>query len=107
MRGDIYRLRAPRDQAGHEQDGPRYAVIVQTDAIMLNTVVVAPTSTRAAKRDNFRPEIDMDGTRTRVLVDQTGAVDIQHRLGDFAGRLSADEMARIDEALRYVMGVPR
>jgi hypothetical protein len=36
---------------------------------MLYTLIVAPTST-SAQAAIFRPEIEMDGTRTRVLIDQ-------------------------------------
>lgn len=104
MRGDIYRLRAPRDTAGHEQRGPRYAVVVQSDHLPLSTWLVAPTST-GRRGASFRPEIEFNGQRTRVMVEQTGAVDPQVRLGDFAGRLSPDEMRAVDDALLDVLGL--
>ena len=47
MRGDLYRLRPATDAAGHEQRGPRYAVAIQSDAVLLSTLIVAPTSTSA------------------------------------------------------------
>ena len=66
-RGDVFRLRLGRRQ-GHEQSGARYGVIVQSDALMrLSTVLIAPTST-AARAASFRPEIEIDGNVTRVLV---------------------------------------
>jgi mRNA interferase MazF len=43
----------------------------------------------------------MDGVRARVVVDQMTCVDVG-RLGDFAGRLSAEEMGELDAALRLV-----
>ncbi len=46
----------------------------------------------------------MDGTSTRVLIEQTMAVDPQ-RLGDFAGRLDTEEMAAIDDALKLVLAL--
>jgi mRNA interferase MazF len=52
----------------------------------------------------FRPEIEMDGTRTRVLVDQMRAVD-GGRLGAFAGRLDASEIGEVDRAVRLMLGV--
>jgi mRNA interferase MazF len=73
VRGDLYRLRPAKDAAGHEQCGPRYAVAVQSDAVLLSTLVVAPTST-SAQPAILRPEIEMDGTRTLVLVDHMRAV---------------------------------
>jgi mRNA interferase MazF len=103
VRGDLYRLRQAKDTTGHEQRGPRYAVAIQSDQILLSTLIVAPTST-SAQPAVFRPEIEMDGTRTRVLVDQMRAVDAS-RLGDFAGRLDAIETGEIDRAVRLILGV--
>jgi mRNA interferase MazF len=43
VRGDLYRLRAPRNATGHEQQGARYAVVLQSDAMAaLSTWIVAP-----------------------------------------------------------------
>ena len=105
MRGDLYRLRPPRDARGHEQQGRRYAVVLQADELAaLSTWVVAPTSTSAPAR-SFRPEIDVDGKPTRVVLDQMTAVDHTVRLGEFAGRLSADELFEVDRATRLVFGL--
>ena len=57
---------------GHEQHGDRLGVVVQA------------------------------GDRTRVLVEQLGAVDAT-RLGDLAGHLSSEELWGIDEALLTVL----
>lgn len=103
VRGDVYRLVAPRNTRGHEQRGARYAVVVQSDLLPLSTWLVAPTST-SARPAEFRPEIDLDGTTTRVLTDQTTAVDPQ-RLGEFAGRLSAGELADVSAALVTMFGL--
>jgi len=103
VRGDLFRLRPGKDSAGHEQRGPRYAVAIQSDGILLSTLIVAPTST-SAQEAIFRPEIELDGTRTRVLVDQMRAVDAS-RLGDFAGRLDSMEMGEVDRAVRLMLGV--
>ena len=104
MRGDLYRLKAPEDARGHEQTGGRYAVVVQSDDLPLSTWIIAPTSTgrRAA---SFRPEITIAGTTTRVLVEQLTVVDPQQRLGEFAGRLSSDELRAVDEALLAVLAL--
>lgn len=103
MRGDVYRLRAPKDADGHEQRVHRYCIVVQSNRLVLSTVLVAPTSTQAAPA-MFRPEIEMDGVKTRVLVEQIRAVD-HSRLGDFAGRLEIDEMADVDVAIRGIFGL--
>ncbi|MFT4137087.1 type II toxin-antitoxin system PemK/MazF family toxin [Microbacterium sp.] len=104
MRGDVYRLKAPRDAQGHEQSGPRYAVVVQSDDLPLSTWIVAPTST-GRRPASFRPEIEIDGVSTRVLIEQMTAVDPERRLGEFAGRLSSAELAAVDHALRGVLAL--
>ncbi len=102
-RGDIFALRLPKG-VGHEQGGRRFGFVVQSDAFLPRSVVlVAPTST-SAKSASFRPEIDVDGTSTRVLVEQIGAVDVQ-RLGDLAGHLSPEEQWGVDAALLTVLGL--
>jgi mRNA interferase MazF len=101
-RGEVFRVRLPG--RGREQRGPRYGVIVQADELMaLSTVVVAPTS-RSAAPATFRPEVEVAGERTRILVEQLRAVDLE-RLGDFAGRLTARELRAVDAALELVLGL--
>jgi mRNA interferase MazF len=77
-------------------------VIVHADELLgLSTAIVAPTS-RSAAAATFRPEIDLASERTRVLVEQLRAVDVD-RLGKFAGRLNAREQQAVDEALTLVL----
>ena len=102
MRGEVYRLRSPRDSRGHEQSGSRFGVVVQSDALVLSTWLVAPTSTSALAA-SFRPEVEVLGRRTQVLAEQTAAVD-PLRLGDNVGRLTNDEMRQVDAAFRLVLG---
>jgi mRNA interferase MazF len=104
VRGDLYRLKAPQDPRGHEQAGPRFAVVVQSDDLPLSTWVVAPTST-GRREASFRPEIEINGTKTRVMVEQMAVVDPQVRLGEFAGRLDAAELRAVDAALLAVLGL--
>jgi mRNA interferase MazF len=104
VRGEVFRLSQPRDARGREQRGARYAVIVQTDELLnLSTVLVSPTST-SARPATFRPVIELEGTETRVVVEQTIVVDPQ-RLGRSAGRLDAGEMRAVDGALALVFGI--
>ncbi|MDR2348347.1 MAG: type II toxin-antitoxin system PemK/MazF family toxin [Bifidobacteriaceae bacterium] len=104
MRGDIWELRAPRDAQGHEQKGRRYAVEVQSDDLLLSTKLVAPTSS-SARPASFRPETAISGIKTSIMVEQTGVVDPETRLGGLVGRLDADELAAVDQALRTVLGL--
>jgi mRNA interferase MazF len=104
VRGEVFRLPSLRAARGREQRGARYAVVVQADEFMaLSTTLVAPTSTSASAA-TFRPTIELDRTETRVLVEQTTVVDPQ-RLGRSAGRLGADELRAVDDALALVLGL--
>jgi mRNA interferase MazF len=69
----------------------------------LSTTLVAPTS-MSARPATFRPTISLDEAETRILVEQTTVVDPE-RLGRSAGRLDADELRAVDEALALVFGL--
>ena len=102
-RGDIFALRLPKG-VGHEQQGKRYGVVVQSDALLPRSVVlIAPTST-SARSASFRPEIEIGGLETRVLVEQMGAVDVG-RLGELTGHLSSEEQWGVDAAILTVLGL--
>jgi mRNA interferase MazF len=103
VRGDVFALRSPRGRIGHEQAGARFAVVVQSDALPLSTWLVAPTST-SARPATFRPEVEIEGSPTRVLTEQTAAVDPQ-RLGEHVGHLSYAELQQVDAALRLVLSL--
>jgi mRNA interferase MazF len=104
VRGEVFRLPGPRGARGREQRGTRYAVVVQADELLgLSTVLVAPTSTSATAA-TFRPTITLGQGETRVLAEQTTAVDAR-RLGASAGRLEAGELAAVDAALALVLGL--
>ena len=102
-RGEVYELRPPR-ASGHEQQGRRLGVIVQSDALLPRSVVlIAPTS-ESARQASFRPEIQIEDEVTRVLVEQLGAVDVKG-LGQQVGMASPEEMWGVDESLLTVLGL--
>jgi mRNA interferase MazF len=104
VRGEVFRLPAPRGARGREQRGARYAVVVQADEFLgLSTVLVAPTST-SARPASFRPLVELADGETRVLPEQTTVVDPQ-RLGPSAGRLDAAEIRAVDAALSLLLGI--
>lgn len=104
MRGDIHRLRIPPNTRGHEQRGVRYGVVLQADDFeLLSTCIVAPTST-SARPASFRPEIEVNGQPTRLLVEQARAVD-RSRLGEAIGHLSFDELRTVEAALRLMLAL--
>ena len=103
IRGEIYRVRPPRG-TGHKQQGQRFGVVVQANELLPRSVVlIAPTS-RSARPASFRPEVDVAGQPTRVLVEQVGAVD-SSRIGELVGMVTPEEAWGIDEALRTVLGL--
>jgi mRNA interferase MazF len=101
VRGEVFRLHTPRRTHGHEQSGSRFAIVVQSDQLPLSTWLVAPTST-SARAASFRPEVEIDGRVTRVLAEQTAAID-PGRLGASVGYLTFDDMRRIDADMRIVL----
>ena len=104
VRGEVFRVKAPRNARGREQRGARLGVIVQADELLaLSTVLVAPTS-RSAQPSVVRPAIEVGGEMSRVMVEQTTAMD-HGRLGPSVGRLSAPELRSVDEALTLVLGL--
>lgn len=104
VRGELFRLRLPRGARGSEQRRARYAVVVQADELLaLSTVLVSPTSASAPPR-SFRPTIEIGGTPTRILVEQTTAIS-PDRLGQSVGRLNVSELRDLDAALALVLGL--
>ncbi|CAN5218791.1 hypothetical protein BH09ACT2_BH09ACT2_21890 [soil metagenome] len=75
--------------------------MVQSDDLLLSTLLVAPTS-RSALARVFRPTVVIEGEETQVLIEQTTAV-APERLGELVGHLSRTELEEIDDALRLVL----
>lgn len=101
MRGDVHHVRLAGQ--GHEQQGLRYAVVVQASSFDLSTTLVCPTST-SARSGVLHPTVvwDSDGTSTQVLTEQLRAVD-NGILGPMVGHLLRDDMERIDEAIEMIL----
>lgn len=104
VRGDVYELKAPKNARGHEQAGPRLAVVLQSTDLPLSTVIVAPTSTGRMPR-TFRPAVIINGRETAVMIEAMTAIDPTHRLGPRVGRLTYDELRTIDGTIRTVLDV--
>lgn len=103
LRGDVHRLGLPKG-SGHEQHGDRFAVVVQADEFLPRSVVIVAPTSRSARSATFRPEAEIEGETTRVLVEQLGAVDVR-RLGEVVGHLTPEELWGLDEALLAVLGL--
>jgi mRNA interferase MazF len=103
LRGDVYRFKLPKG-VGHQQHGDRFGVVLQADELLPRSVVIVAPTSLSARPASFRPEIEVGGTTTRVLVEQVGAVDVG-RLGRRVGHLSTEELWSVDEALMTVLGL--
>ena len=111
-RGDIYR--ADLDPVlGSEQGGVRPVLIVQNDSGNLTspTVIVAPLTSRSKKK-TLRTHVTVDPPEgglsrpSQVLCEQVRTLE-KSRLSLYLGRLSADTLRRVDEALEQALGTRR
>ena len=101
VRGDVRAIVFPQ-RRGRVQHGRRYAVVVQSDDLLvLSTIVVCPTSTSTPPA-SFHPEIEIDDQTTRVMCEMVGAVDAT-ALGEHVGHLTLDEMHAVDDALELIL----
>ena len=103
QRGEVFRFKIPKG-LGHEQHGVRYGIVVQADEFLPRSVVIVAPTSRSARQASFRPQVEVEGETTVVLVEQLGAVDVQ-RLGKRAGQLRVEEMWSVDEALATYLGL--
>ncbi len=103
FRGAIYEIKPAKNATGHEQQGRRYGVVIQSDAFACSTVTVALTSTSAGAAV-YRPEIEFLKAKSRILTDQVFSID-HGRLGDFMGALDPEEMDALDRALLLKFGL--
>lgn len=78
-------------------------MIIQSDRFACSTVTVALTSTSAGAA-SYRPEIELEGRKTRILTDQIFSVS-PDRFGEFAGSLDRSEFADLDRALLLKFGL--
>jgi len=88
IRGGIYQIDLGHPR-GHEQGGKRYGVVVSPTDIGLSVVTVVPTS-RSAQPSVVRPEVEVLGETTRLLVEQIRSIDDRY-VRDMVGLLSPDD----------------
>lgn len=105
-RGDVVAVAASGDYGK-----PRPAVIVQTDALPAKhaSVVVCQMTSDLIDAPDFRVTIDPDeqnGLRTRSQIMADKPVTIRReRVGRRLGSLEAQDLARLDVAIAFVMGL--
>ena len=103
IRGAVYRIDLGRPR-GHEQAGRRLGLVVSPSDSPLSVVTVIPTSTSAGPSIH-RPELEIEGRPTRLLVDQIRSVDTDYVVGDPVDYLNRAELAEVELALAHYLGV--
>lgn len=105
-RGDVVTVAAAGDYGK-----PRPAVVVQTDAFPEKhaSVVVCQMTSEVFDAPDFRVTVDPSGAnglrvRSQVMTDKPVTVR-RERVGQTIGRLSADDVRRLNAALAFVMGL--
>lgn len=102
IRGAVYRIDLGRPR-GHEQGGKRLGLVVSPSDSPLSVATVIPTSTSAGPSIH-RPELEIAGRSTRMLVDQVRSIDINYVVGDPVDYLTRDQLAEVELALTHYLG---
>ncbi len=110
-RGDIHIVDFP-DVGGHVIRGPHPGVVVQTDRMNRSTTVVVVPLTSAAKAASFEPRflVQISGRASGLPRDGWAKCDQPMTiptflLGPKAGRLNPEAIDRVDDALRFALGL--
>lgn len=105
-RGDVIVVAASGDYGK-----PRPAVIVQTDAFpdIHASMIICQLTTGLADGVEFRVTVEpteMNGLRekSQIMVDKPVTVR-RERIGKVIGRLTVEEIVRLDGAVAFVMGL--
>ncbi|WP_218132586.1 type II toxin-antitoxin system PemK/MazF family toxin [Paramicrobacterium humi] len=103
IRGAVYRVDLGRPRS-HEQGGKRLGLVLSPSDSPLSVVTVVPTSTSAGP-SLHRPECDVAGRLTRMLVDQISSIDVDYVVGDPVDYLTRDQLGEIELAVAHYLGV--
>jgi len=106
-RGDVFAVNFGT-RTGHEQEGLRPAIVVQSDLYGdLSTLWVIPTSTSAYPDVDFHVPVTIRGQRTLALIEQLTTIDKTRRIKpeNYLGHLTAEEMEEISDMMRIFGGL--
>jgi mRNA interferase MazF len=103
IRGAVYRVDLGRPRS-HEQGGRRLGLVLSPSNSPLSVVTVAPTSTSAGPSIH-RPELDISGRPTRLLVDQIRSIDVDYVVGDPVDFLTREQLWDVELAVAHYLGV--
>lgn len=104
IRGAVYRVDLGDAKRGHEQRGKRFGLVLSPTSMPWSVVTIVPTSTAAAPAV-FRPAAEINGQRTRFLVDQMRSIDVDYLIGDPVHYLERDELAAVEDAVSRYLGL--
>lgn len=111
-RGDVFYLDLPEQGAAtHVQLGDRPGVIVQSDAVSgaVQTYVIVPTTKNLKRRFLptcvFLPKVVTGLPYDSVAMAHQIRVVDRLQLGEFKGVLTDDLLAKVDEVLRFTLGL--
>nr|WP_281171286.1 type II toxin-antitoxin system PemK/MazF family toxin [Arthrobacter castelli] len=99
----MYRVDLGRPRS-HKQGGKRLGLVLSPSDSPLSVVTVVPTSTSAGSSVH-RPELEVAGRLTRMLVDQIRSIDVDYVVGDPVDYLIRDQLAEVEFALAHYLGV--
>ncbi len=103
IRGAVYRIDLGHAR-GHEQRGRRLGLVLSPSDSPLSVVTVVPTSTSAGPAIH-RPEIEIAGEPTRLLVDQIRSIDTDYLIGDPVDYLSRGHLNEVELAVAHYLGI--
>lgn len=104
IRGGIYRVNLGDAKRGQEQRGKRFGLVISMTDMAWSVVTIIPTST-SAQPAVFRPEVELNGERTLLLVDQIRTIDTTYIFGEPVRHLSYTEMQQVEDALSHYLGL--
>lgn len=104
IRGAVYPVDLGQAKRGHEQCGERLGVAISVQQDAWSTVTVIPTST-SAQPTVFRPEMEIAGRPTCLLIDQIRTIDTMYVVGEPIDCLNRADMAQVRHALMRYFGL--
>lgn len=102
IRGGVYQVNLGRPR-GHEQGGKRLGLVMSPSKSPLSVATVVPTSTSAG-RSIHRPELEIAGRPTLMLIDQIRSIDLDHIVGEPLDYLTREQLAQVELALAHYLG---
>lgn len=105
-RGEVYYVYPNYAETGSEQWSGRPAVVVSADVINRHSQCVEVVYLTTKPKTDYATHVltNATGRLSTVICEQITSVD-KSRLNDCCGRCSAKELAQIDEALRFSLGL--